>query len=67
MQRYGTYPGDGRDGEHFEHGGGQVPEALEEVDEHGAPAAAGGVDVLLASGSSSARYIVTVMLTTMSS
>lgn len=47
MQRYGTYPGDGRDGKHFEHGGGQVPEALEEVDEHGAPAAAGGVDVLL--------------------
>ena len=43
-----TYPGDGRDGEHLEHGRGQVPEALEEVDERGARAAGGGLDVVLA-------------------
>jgi hypothetical protein len=43
-----TYPGDGRDGEHFVHGGRQVLEAPEEVGERGvAPAAGGSVDVLL--------------------
>lgn len=41
-----AYPGDGRDGEHAEHGRGKVLEALEEVDERRA-CAAGGVDAVL--------------------
>jgi len=39
-----AYPGDGRDGEHAEHGRGKVLEALEEIDEQGARAATGCVD-----------------------
>ena len=37
------YPGDGRDGEHFEHGGRHLLQALEEVGEDGdAPTVGGG-------------------------
>lgn len=42
-----TYPGDGRDSEHLEHGRWQVPKTLEEIGERRARAAGGGLDVAL--------------------